>query len=70
MGLLYYLRVGGGNGCRVKYFRVVSGFDVEFALGLEDIKSVEVVLCEAGRFHPIGEHGDENYFEDLKLPPL
>ena len=51
VGLLDDLGVGDCGGCGVKYFSVVSGFDVEYfakALGLESIKSVEVVLCEAG----------------------
>ena len=73
VGLLYDLGVGDCGGCGVEYFSVVSGFDVEYfakALCLEGIKSVEVVLCKAGRLHSICEHGDEHSLEDLELPLL
>ena len=73
MGLLDDLGVGECGCCGVKDFCVVGGFDVEYfseALGLEGIKSAKVVLGEAGRFHSICEHWNENHSEDLEFPFL
>lgn len=57
--------------CGVKDFCEVGGLvveDLSQALAVEGIESVGLWLCECGRFHSIGEHGDECGFVYSEFP--